>query len=307
MKTAPNPHGGADRPDRHWGRPQRSSPIGRERWVSVRAGRARCLDLGDPAAPPVVLVHGLATVAEDMMTALGAELARRNLRVLAVDRPAYGLSDPLRSCRPGPAAQSRWLGEAVDALGLRKPVLVAHSSGAAVALTYAATSQRSLGGLVLVSPFARPTRPASMPLLRLANLPVAGRAVSGLVQAAAPWLGPRMLAAAAYPQALDQKPLCGLPWRRMARRRAIVAMKDELRAFNRDMAALRTRLKRVRCPVTLITGSQDPVLNMRRQVDWIQHRVQQVTVMTFPGEGHLLHHTQTQGVADAVVDLVRTA
>ncbi len=285
--------------------PHRTSPVGRERQVSVTAGRARVLDLGDRAAPPVVLLHGLGTVAEEMMTPLGVELARRNLRVLAVDRPAYGLSDPLGGSRHGPAAQGRWLGDVLDALGLRKPVIVAHSSGAAVALAFAAGTRRPLGGLVFLSPFSRPTRPAPMPLLRLATLPVAGVVFSGLIRAAAPWLGPRMLASAASPASVDRASLRHLPWRRMGRRRAIVAMKEELRAFNHDMAAIRTSLKRVRCPISLFAGSQDPVLPMRPQVAWIQRRARQVSVHMLDGEGHLLHHTHPACVAEAVIDILR--
>lgn len=279
-------------------------PTPRQRRVALRSGAARLLDVGDPQAPPVILLHGLGTVGEEMMDALGPYLAGLNLRVLAPDRPGYGFSDGLRGASRGPRGQALWLDDLIDRLGLRQPVLVAHSSGAAVALALASRSRRPLAGLVLVSPFARPTRPARMPLLRLATLPVLGRPVRAVVGLAAPVLGPRMLAAAEGSSgSVRAAARSGLPWRRMATGRAILAMRDELLAFNRDMAGVRTRLKRIACPVAILAGQKDPVLCMPPQVAWITQRVRQSAVIWFPAAGHRVHHEHAERVAEAIASM----
>lgn len=291
----------------HPARPDTRSPRSvRDRRVHVRSGCARLLEAGDPRGQPVVLLHGLGALGEEMMQSLGPSLAARGLRVLAVDRPGYGFSDALPDRRRGPRAQARWLEDVLGRLGLRRPILVAHSSGAAVALALACRRRHPLAGLVLLSPFARPTRPAPMPLLRLATLPGLGRPVRRAVWLAAPWIGPRLLAAAEGGPTPGPKP-DDLPWRRMARGRAILAMRDELMAFNRDMVALRTALKRIDCPAVVLAGTRDPVLSMPPQVSWIAHRIRQAEVTWCPGAGHRVHQDHPALVAEAVVGMTPCA
>lgn len=251
----------------------------------------------------MVLVHGLATLAQEIITPLAAELGRHGFRVVALDRPGYGFSDPLPRDRNGPADQAVWLGQAIDALGIRLPTVLAHSSGAAPVLCLAADAHRRLTGLVLLSPFSRPTRPAPMPLLRLSTLPAIGPLFrSAVLPVLAPLIGPVMVKTAGGESrtTVDRR---AFPWRTMARESAVLTMKGELETFNADMVRLRTRLGRIRCPAVVIADPADPVLDMPAQVRWLQQRLQDIEVRWLVGPGHLAHHSAPSAVASALVYL----
>jgi pimeloyl-ACP methyl ester carboxylesterase len=72
-------------------------------------------------------------------------------RALAIDRPGFGYSEALAEKQASPVAQARALHGAAEALGLERPVLVAHSRGGAVALAYALDYPEDVAGVVTLA------------------------------------------------------------------------------------------------------------------------------------------------------------
>jgi pimeloyl-ACP methyl ester carboxylesterase len=102
-------------------------------------------------APPVVLIHGSGVSARywrDQLEGL-ADVAR----VLALDLPGHGESDPIPN--PDLDADAQTVGALVQALGLAPAVLVGHSLGAAVAVTLAARRPALARALVLLAACGR--------------------------------------------------------------------------------------------------------------------------------------------------------
>jgi pimeloyl-ACP methyl ester carboxylesterase len=95
------------------------------------------IELGDPQAPVISLVHGFPTCSIDWFE-VAEELAAR-YRVCLLDFPGYGFSDKPRgwgySLRRDAELLDRYLAEVV---GTRSVVMVAHDRGDSVALIYAA-------------------------------------------------------------------------------------------------------------------------------------------------------------------------
>lgn len=86
---------------------------------------------------PIVLLHGLASSRAAYNTIFDS-LARHN-RVIAVDLPGHGDSDPVDPGTPlTPRAQAHALGEFLDALGIERAHVVGNSMGGWVALELAA-------------------------------------------------------------------------------------------------------------------------------------------------------------------------
>jgi pimeloyl-ACP methyl ester carboxylesterase len=110
--------------------------------------------------PPLVLIHGLATSRVIWRRVL--PLLRERRRVVTLDVPGFGASDPVGPGFPLGAVAERIAGGLADA-GLEKPYdLVGHSLGGAVALTLAAADPASVRRLVLVAPAGlRPMHPAA--------------------------------------------------------------------------------------------------------------------------------------------------
>lgn len=256
------------------------------------------LERGSPSGRPVVLVHGLASLAEEILFPLAGPVTDRGYRIIAVDRPGYGGSAPVPAREMSPSAQARRLHHTLARLGVRDAILVAHSIGAAPALHLACRGGSGIAGLVLINPFCRPTRPRAAVGLRAATAPLVGPVIRKGLPAIAPTLGRRMVRAAVHRnQALPD--LRAFPWRRMAQPTAVSAMADELNRFNADMIAFRLRLKRLEQPTVVLADPADPVIDGRAHAGWLSHRLPR-SVVHWQRAGHLLHHTRPEAVVAAV-------
>ncbi|NOY27954.1 MAG: alpha/beta hydrolase [Oligoflexia bacterium] len=103
----------------------------------------------DPDATPLVFVHGLSSSMGFWEYQLNHLAAER--RVLALDLPGYGASS-----RPDAPYTPPWYSEVLtawlDQLGLDRVVIVGHSMGGQVALTFALRHEDRVAGLVLAAP-----------------------------------------------------------------------------------------------------------------------------------------------------------
>ncbi|SFT98497.1 alpha/beta fold hydrolase [Sedimentitalea nanhaiensis] len=118
---------------------------------TVRGGSVHYIETGARDAPPVVLIHGLSGQLQHFTYAI-ADLLADEFRVIAVDRPGCGYSRRDSDDLATPTEQARMIGEALDALGIERPVLVGHSLGGAVALTMALERPEKTGALALLCP-----------------------------------------------------------------------------------------------------------------------------------------------------------
>lgn len=118
-----------------------------EGWIVNDGLRLRHISWGREDAPPVVMLHGLRSYAYTWEP-VAAALAD-SYRVIALDQRGRGLSnwDPQRNYYA--EAYARDLEVLVDALGLRRFVLVGHSMGGANAFVYSGKHPERLAGLVV--------------------------------------------------------------------------------------------------------------------------------------------------------------
>ena len=108
--------------------------------------RVRLLSQG--SGPPLVLLHGVSLSAA-AWAPLFSTLS--GYRLLAVDLPGHGLSDPVDYGHGHLRQHARELVEDVfDALGLDDAAVIGHSLGGMLALWYAATSAKRISRLVAI-------------------------------------------------------------------------------------------------------------------------------------------------------------
>jgi pimeloyl-ACP methyl ester carboxylesterase len=106
-------------------------------------------EYGDPEGLPVLAIHG--TPGSRFMFALTDKAAReRRLRVVAPERPGYGLSDFRLQSSLAEAASD--LEQCADALDLRRFALIGVSGGGPYAVAAAAAMPRRVALLALVNP-----------------------------------------------------------------------------------------------------------------------------------------------------------
>ncbi|MCS6899242.1 MAG: alpha/beta fold hydrolase [Myxococcales bacterium] len=101
-------------------------------FLEIEGTRVRYTDRGE--GPPVVLIHGFASSLETWLTV--APVLEKKHRVISLDLKGFGWTD-----RPegdySPAAQARLVFGLLDARGIERTAVVAHSWGSSVALAMA--------------------------------------------------------------------------------------------------------------------------------------------------------------------------
>jgi len=128
--------------------------------------RIRVVERGDASAPPIVLVHGWGCTVYAFRYNI-PEIADAGYRVVALDLKGHGLSD--KPAGPGEYtidALVEHLREALDAIGLDRPVLAGHSLGGTLVYHFAARYPERARALGLLAP-AGLTGVPLMPIYRL--------------------------------------------------------------------------------------------------------------------------------------------
>jgi pimeloyl-ACP methyl ester carboxylesterase len=106
------------------------------------------VDDGGRGGIPVVLLHGVGgdhAIWSQTLTHL-----RKSRRVIALDLPGFGRSDPPRGGDWSPAALGEDVGRAADALGASRFVLVLHGFSGTIGLEYASRHPLRVAGLFFV-------------------------------------------------------------------------------------------------------------------------------------------------------------
>lgn len=110
------------------------------------------IDDGGTGDLPVVFLHSAAGSTEHWRAQL--DHLRASRRAVAIDLRGHGRSESPRNGDFKIASMAEDVASVVDALGLARFVLVGHSMGGAVAVSYAAAHPTRVAGLFLVDPAA---------------------------------------------------------------------------------------------------------------------------------------------------------
>lgn len=224
---------------------------------------------GDAVEPEYVLLHGLPLDSDSWDEAAKA-LA---VPTLSADLPGFGRS----AARPGiPGALGDWLDELMAPVRTR-PVLVGHSLGAAAAVEFAERHPERVSRLVLISPF--------------------------FLQERAPWtvrnpLTTQVLARLSAPKlaarlAIPNGPAAASAHAALRRPGAAARVVSALSTVSTPpyRADLATRLSRLRVPVLIVHGADDPLRIPTAH-----------PVVTVPGAGHNPHLTHPELIAGLLAD-----
>jgi pimeloyl-ACP methyl ester carboxylesterase len=270
------------------------------RFVDIRGQRQHVVELGmgrGEAALPIVLIHGASCNLEDMRLALGERLAVQR-RVIMVDRPGLGWSE--RPARQGssPAYQAQVLRDVLDRLGVDRAIVVGHSWGGALALTFALDYPERVANLILLAPPTHPWQRRLTWFYDLVSTPFAG------------WLFAHTLAlpfgAMLLGPALTSVSLPQTPPRHYVRRAAslLVLRPAQFLANAHDLSHLKAFLARqvarystLAPPTVIITGDRDNTVSAKIHSMALAAAVPHAKLIVLPGIGHMLQHA----AADRIV------
>jgi pimeloyl-ACP methyl ester carboxylesterase len=117
--------------------------------IDTRMGQVHCVAAGSGAGAPLLLLHQTPRSIDEFAEVI--PLLARARRVIAMDTPGYGASDPV----PGQPTVADYAGVAVevmDRLGVERAIPVGHHTGAVIAVEMAAAFPDRLERVVLSGP-----------------------------------------------------------------------------------------------------------------------------------------------------------
>jgi pimeloyl-ACP methyl ester carboxylesterase len=249
--------------------------------------RVRVLSHG--RGPAVVLLHGVSESAA-IWAPLFTQL--RHFRLLAVDLPGHGLSDPV-TFRRGQVREHarRLLDDILDALGLDEVPVIGHSLGGMFALWHVAAGSERICEVVAIGEpaVALPGVRVRMPL---SLLTVRGLGVAVLRSPSPPRVYRQLLAqglgaadVAAAPDSLIEA--LRLSARRPENARTVATLMHAIDRFRRprpESVLTSAELAAIKVPTTFILGSDDPYLSVERARPSID-QIQDAALHEVPG-GH---------------------
>jgi pimeloyl-ACP methyl ester carboxylesterase len=226
--------------------------------------RVRVLSHG--SGSPLLLLHG-GTFTAASWAPLFPELG--GFRLLAVDLPGHGFSDPVRYRRGLVREHTRRLiDDVLDALGLDGVPVVGHSLGAMFALWHVAAGSERISRVTAVGAPA-----VALPGVRV-RMPLSLLTVRGLGVAVLRLPGPpsnyrRLLAQGLGSKEVKMAPKSLLEAMRLAGRRpenarSVVSLMHAIDHFRRPRAEsvlTADELAAIRVPTTFVLGSDDPYLS----------------------------------------------
>lgn len=267
-------------------------------FIEISTGRLHHIDCG--RGPVVVLIHGLGGNLGNFDLGLIDELARDH-RVIAIDRPGSGYSDRTDDIPANVRAQAVQVREALNALKIRRPLVVGHSLGGAVALALAADFGDDLRGLALISPLTLPVRDPS-PAFKAYEIqsPLLRRIVAWVFWVTMARSKPEILSDVVFgPEAIPPEYatrggglLALRPWNFLQTSR-------DYQASGRDLRGLAERYGDFTIPVRILYGEDDHLLDPALHGDTLIARVPQFGLVKVPG-GHMLPLTQPLRCADFI-------
>lgn len=268
-------------------------------FVEVPGGRlhVRLHDGAGPAAPAVLLVHGLGGQMSHFDYGLVERLAR-NFRVAVVDRPGSGhsLRDELHGADV--SSQAEALAVLIDSLHLNRPTVVGHSLGGAIALTLALEHPAAVGALALVAPLSH--TPASPPEVFRA-LTIETRWVRKLFAWTLATPGAiagskKVLARVFAPEPVPADFAVKGGGLLSLRPKQFLAASSDLQAIPLRMPAVEARFAELKLPLGVLYGRQDAILDWKKNGQALVDRVAGAQLELVDG-GHMLPVTQPEVTA----------
>jgi pimeloyl-ACP methyl ester carboxylesterase len=289
---------------------ERSGDFGTSRTVDL-GGPVHYVDFGGPEdAPTVVLVHGLG--GSHLNWDLLAPLLRPHARVLALDLPGFGRSEPgdrRTTVHDNVQVLDRFLTEVAGT----PAVLVGNSMGGMISILQTAASPATVSGLVLLDAAVPGPRRALDPLVALTF------AVYAVPRVGERFLSLRRQRSTPLRQVRDMLRLCGvdpdaLPAHTIDRSISLIEQRQDQPAMDKaflsaarsllrllaDPRAYRQAMASIEVPVLLVQGDRDRLVPVAAARD-VAGRHPAWRYLELPDVGHVPQLQVPDLIADAIL------
>ena len=276
------------------------------RFLEVDGARLHYVDVGE--GPAIVMVHGLGGQLRNFTYALTERLAPHH-RLILIDRPRSGYSTVPPGVEPGLKDQADLIAKAIRALDLKRPLLVGHSLGGAIALSLALDHPDLVSGLALIAPLTQPQTevPAAFKGLAAGGASKVSRAlVANLLAVPLGTLTAKQTTAAVFaPEPVPDDFAVAGGGLLALRPGNVYAAIFEMQAAADEMAGIAARYGELTLPVSILYAREDNILGFQVHGERTAGEIDRARLELVDG-GHMLPVTQPDLTA-AFIERARTA
>ena len=268
------------------------------RFIEIGGVRLHYIERGTGDA--VVLLHGNGSMIQDFESSGLLELASKEFRVLAFDRPGFGHSERPRGKVWTPDAQADLIARALSRLGISNAIVLGHSWGASVAVAMGIKHPTLVRALILASGYYYPSlRPDALASLA-PSLPLIGdilsHTLSPLISRA---IWPVAMRKIFGPKAVPGK-FRAFPKEMALRPSQIRASAEEAAMMVPDAFVMRGQYADLKMPVVIVAGDQDRLIDIEAQSARLHSALPHSSFHRIHENGHMIQQTATQHVMSAI-------
>ncbi|MCI4662006.1 MAG: alpha/beta hydrolase [Neomegalonema sp.] len=270
------------------------------RFITVDGVRLHAIDIGaaaDPRDPVLILIHGAGVNLRDWTYQLTPRL-EKHARIMAFDRPGFGLSERPEKDAASPIVQANLIWRAAVEMGMKRAIVVGHSFGGAVAMAMALEHPKTTAGLVVISG-------ATMSWEFDETLDYLG---GGINTAAKMLFSDKKSSQIALEKIFEpQAPDLAYAQHVGLTKKGGLNMWDtasDLNALNAYLDDMDARYGEVTQPLTLIHGTRDKIVPFDVHAARLHRQLKQSELITLEGVGHMAHQARPAYVVKAILDML---
>jgi pimeloyl-ACP methyl ester carboxylesterase len=276
---------------------RRHPPIGR--FTECYGVRLHYVERGGEHQRVIVFLHGNGMTVHDFVISGLLDYAAARYRVLCFDRPGFGHSTRPRFRMWTPEKEAELFAAVLQRLGIGQAVVLGHSWGTLVALAMSLRFPQFVQGLVLASGYYFPTWRGDVLLASGPAVPIIGDLMRYTISPILAWaLFPKLMQKLFAPRPVPDPFSRQFPVALAVRPLHLRAAAEEAALMIPAAARLQRQYSELRCPVALIVGDKDEIVN-REQTMRLQRLLKRSIMRSVPDAGHMVHHATPDRVMDA--------
>lgn len=259
---------------------------------------ARVMGREKGTAPDLVLLHGSGGNIRDFTLSLAPVLAR-DYRVILLDRPGHGFTDPITGTTI--EQQAHLLAAAARQLDAEKPIVLGHSFGGAVALAWAVHEPDHIAALVALSSPSN-SWDTGVPLFyRITAHPLTAPVVNPLLAAFVPDSTVESAVAGVFaPDPVPRGYLDHFGAPLTLRRASLRANARQRRDILGQIEALIPHYGDISVPTEIVHGTADTTVDLSIHSEKLLGQIPGATLTRLEGTGHMPQHAAPGAVIAAI-------
>lgn len=270
------------------------------KFVEIEGKKIHYIEKG--SGEPIVLIHGLNGAASNFSYRMMDGLSQ-NHRVVAIDRPGSGYSDPIACQDAVLPTEARFVAELMQKLGITRAKIVGHSLGGAIALQLALDYPEMVSELKLLSPLTQFQMDIPDPFKNMAIRSDVYRWIySRFFSTLASIMNEKATTQAIFPNGELPKGFGSKGGGYVSSDYlSFYYASCDLAGLENYLLPLTKRYSEIKQPVSILYGTEDRVLDPKIHGELMKQKVSRVQFQTMKG-GHMLIATDAEKVNQFILE-----